>query len=132
MTSAIELPTRTKHVILLGTMLGLMVAASNQTVLSTALPRIVTDLGGLALLSWVFTGYMLTSTIIVPIAGKLSDLYGRKPFFLAGVALFMIASHRGWRRPEHGATDRRARRSGPRWRHAHLELVGDHRRHVRA
>ena len=95
MTSAIELPTRTKHVILLGTMLGLMVAASNQTVLSTALPRIVTDLGGLSFLSWVFTGYMLTSTIIVPIAGKLSDLYGRKPFFLTGVALFMIASAAG-------------------------------------
>jgi EmrB/QacA subfamily drug resistance transporter len=92
LTSAIELPTRTKHVILLGTMLGLMVAASNQTVLSTALPQIVTDLGGLELLSWVFTGYMLTSTIIVPIAGKLSDLYGRKPFFLTGVALFMLAS----------------------------------------
>jgi EmrB/QacA subfamily drug resistance transporter len=95
LTSAIELPNRTKHTILIGTMLGLMVAASNQTVLSTALPRTVADIGGLELLSWVFTSYMLTSTIIVPIAGKLSDLYGRKPFFLIGVALFMAASIAG-------------------------------------
>ena len=63
--------------------------------ISTALPRIVSDLGGLNLLSWVFTGYMLTSTIIVPVSGKLSDLYGRKPFFMGGIVIFMLASVAG-------------------------------------
>ena len=92
MTTAMELPGRTKVMVLAGALLGLLVAALDQTVVSTALPRIIGELGGLSLFSWVFTAYMLTSTITVPIAGKLSDLYGRKPFFIAGVALFMAAS----------------------------------------
>ena len=92
MTTAMELPGRTKVMVLAGALLGLLVAALDQTVVSTALPRIIGELGGLSLFSWVFTAYMLTSTITVPIAGKLSDLYGRKPFFMAGVALFMTAS----------------------------------------
>ena len=92
MTTAVELPGRTKVMVLAGALLGLLVAALDQTVVSTALPRIIGELGGLSLFSWVFTAYMLTSTITVPIAGKLSDLYGRKPFFMAGVALFMTAS----------------------------------------
>ena len=95
MSSAIDLPPRTKRIIVIGALLGLLLAASNQTVISTALPRIVSDLGGLNLLSWVFTGYMLTSTIIVPVSGKLSDLYGRKPFFMGGIVIFMLASVAG-------------------------------------
>lgn len=83
---------REKAVIIAGTMLGLFVAAINQTVVSTALPRILGDLGGLNLYSWVFTAAMLTSTTVVPLVGKLSDLYGRKPFFMWGIAIFITMS----------------------------------------
>ena len=62
-----------------GLMVTLMLAALDQTIVATALPRIVGDLGGLSQYSWVFTAYMLTSTVMVPLYGKLSDLYGRKP-----------------------------------------------------
>ena len=95
MTSPIDLDPPTKRIIVVGAMLGLLLAASNQTIISTALPTIVGDLGGLNLLSWIFTGYMLTSTTIVPITGKLSDIYGRKPFFMGGIVVFMFASIAG-------------------------------------
>jgi EmrB/QacA subfamily drug resistance transporter len=95
LTSAADLDPRTKRIVVAGALLGLLLAASNQTIISTALPTIVGDLGGLNLLSWVFTGYMLTSTTIVPITGKLSDIYGRKPFFMGGIVIFMLASVAG-------------------------------------
>lgn len=88
----VELTQRTKVIIVGGTMLGLFVSAINSTVVSTAMPRIVAHLGGLNLYSWVFTSFMLASTSAIPIVGKLSDLYGRKPFFMGGIALFMIGS----------------------------------------
>jgi EmrB/QacA subfamily drug resistance transporter len=78
--------------VIAGTLLGLLVAAINQTTVSTALPRIVGDLGGLHLFSWVFTSYMLTSTTSVPLAGKLSDIFGRKPFFLGGIFIMLATS----------------------------------------
>ncbi|HLG11199.1 MAG TPA: MFS transporter, partial [Dehalococcoidia bacterium] len=81
-----------RKVILTGTLLGLLVSAVNQTTVSTALPRIVGELGGLHLFSWVFTSFMLTSTTVVPLAGKLSDIFGRKPFFLGGITILLIAS----------------------------------------
>jgi EmrB/QacA subfamily drug resistance transporter len=81
-----------RKVVLAGTLLGLLVSAVNQTTVSTALPRIVGDLGGLHLFSWVFTSFMLTSTTVVPLAGKLSDIFGRKPFFLGGITIMLIAS----------------------------------------
>ena len=92
MTAPSDLDPRTKRLIVTGAMLGLLLAGSSQTIISTALPTIVGDLGGLNLISWVFTGYMLTSTTIVPITGKLSDIYGRKPFFIGGILIFMAAS----------------------------------------
>lgn len=92
MSPPVELSPSSRRLVVAGTMLGLLVAASNQTVVSTALPRIVADLHGLNLLSWVFASYMLTSTTAVPIAGKLSDMFGRKPFFLGGIVLFLAAS----------------------------------------
>jgi EmrB/QacA subfamily drug resistance transporter len=73
-------------------MVGIFLAALDQTVVGTALPRIITDLGGNELYTWAFTAYLLTSTISGPLYGKLSDLFGRRPIFLFGVGLFMVGS----------------------------------------
>jgi EmrB/QacA subfamily drug resistance transporter len=72
-----------------GLMLGMLLAALNQTIVATALPRIVADLGGIDDYSWVFTAYLLASTVSVPIWGKLSDIHGRRRFFAAGILIFM-------------------------------------------
>lgn len=81
-----------KRLILFGTLASLFVAALNQTTVTTALPRIIGDLGGLHLFSWVFTSFMLTSTVTMPLAGKLSDIFGRKPFFLTGITILLLSS----------------------------------------
>lgn len=73
-------------------LLGLFLAAMEMTVVSTAMPTAVGDLGGLHLYAWAFAAYMLASTISVPIYGKLADLRGRKPVMLAGIALFLAGS----------------------------------------
>ncbi|HEY8838879.1 MAG TPA: MFS transporter, partial [Dehalococcoidia bacterium] len=83
---------RARLVIMSGVMLGLLLSSLDQTIVSTAMPRIINDLGGLSYYSWVFTAYLLTSTASVPIFGKLSDVYGRKPFYMAGIVLFLAAS----------------------------------------
>ncbi|HEY3193786.1 MAG TPA: MDR family MFS transporter [Candidatus Dormibacteraeota bacterium] len=75
-----------------GTMLALLLAALDQTIVGTAIPRIVSDLNGLDRLAWVTTAYLVTSTTMTPIAGKLGDLFGRKPFLLAGMIGFVLAS----------------------------------------
>jgi len=75
-----------------GTMLALLLAALDQTIVGTAIPRIVSDLNGLDRLAWVTTAYLVTSTTMTPIAGKLGDLFGRKPFMLAGMIGFVLAS----------------------------------------
>jgi EmrB/QacA subfamily drug resistance transporter len=73
-------------------MIGVFLAALDQTVVGTALPRIITDLGGNELYTWAFTAYLLTSTISGPLYGKLSDLFGRRPIFLFGIGIFMVGS----------------------------------------
>jgi len=73
-------------------MLGMFLAALDQTIVSTALPTIVGDLGGLNHLSWVVTSYLLASTISTPIYGKLGDMYGRKPTFQAAILIFLVGS----------------------------------------
>lgn len=73
-------------------MLGLFLAALDQTIVGTALPRIVTDLSGNNLYTWVVTVYLLSSTVTVPIYGKFSDVYGRRPLLLIGVSLFLLGS----------------------------------------
>jgi EmrB/QacA subfamily drug resistance transporter len=73
-------------------MLGMLLAALDQTIVSTALPTIVGDLGGLNHLSWVVTSYLLAATISTPLYGKLGDLYGRKPLFQFAIALFLVGS----------------------------------------
>ncbi|MEA2142015.1 MAG: hypothetical protein QOI64_445, partial [Solirubrobacteraceae bacterium] len=75
-----------------GLMLGMLLAALDQTIVATALPTIVGDLGGLEHLSWVVTAYLLTSTATTPLYGKLSDLYGRKRIFQIAIAIFLIGS----------------------------------------
>src|SRR5947207_3761943 len=74
-----------------GLMVTLLLAALDQTIVATALPKIVGDLGGISQYSWVFTAYMLTSTVTVPLYGKLGDAYGRKNRFLFPIAVFLIA-----------------------------------------
>jgi EmrB/QacA subfamily drug resistance transporter len=73
-------------------MLGMFLAALDQTIVSTALPTIVGDLGGLNHLSWVVTSYLLASTVSTPIYGKLGDMVGRKPVFLAAILIFLAGS----------------------------------------
>src|SRR5579883_818812 len=81
-----------KVVVIIGLMLGMALAALDTTIVGTAMPSIVGKLGGFSLYSWVFSAYLLTSTTTVPIYGKLADLYGRKPLFLCGTALFLLGS----------------------------------------
>jgi EmrB/QacA subfamily drug resistance transporter len=73
-------------------MLGMFLAALDQTIVSTALPTIVGDLGGLDHLSWVVTSYLLAATASTPLYGKLGDMYGRKPVFLAAIVIFLAGS----------------------------------------
>ncbi len=75
-----------------GLMLGMLLAALDQTIVSTALPHIVGDLGGLDHLSWVVTAYLLSSTASTPLYGKLSDLYGRRPVYRTAIIVFLIGS----------------------------------------
>ncbi len=73
-------------------MLGMLLAALDQTIVSTALPTIVSDLGGLRELSWVVTAYMLASTVSTPLWGKLGDQYGRKKLFQSAIVIFLVGS----------------------------------------
>lgn len=85
--------TRRRTILIMSALMtGTFLTALDQTVVGTAMPTIVGQLGGLELYSWVFTSYLLTSTTTVPLWGKLADLYGRLPIFYTGVALFLIAS----------------------------------------
>lgn len=78
--------------ILPGLLLGMLLAALDQTIVGTAMPRVIAELHGLEHYAWVFTAYMLTSTVTVPLYGKLSDIYGRRTFFLFGMIVFLIGS----------------------------------------
>ena len=110
-------------------MLGMFLAALDQTIVSTALPTIVGDLGGLNHLSWVVTSYLLASTVSTPIYGKLGDMYGRKPVFLAAILIFLAGSMlAGLSRVDERA-DRLPRAPGRRRRRPDGQRAGDHRRH---
>ena len=88
----IELPHRVRMEILFAVLLGILLAALDQTIVGTALPTIVTDLNGNDVYTWAFLSYLLTATISGPIYGKLSDLYGRRPIFIIGVSIFLLGS----------------------------------------
>jgi EmrB/QacA subfamily drug resistance transporter len=75
-----------------GLMVTLLLAALDQTIVATALPKVVSELGGLSQYSWVFTAYMLGSTVTVPLYGKLGDAHGRKPLFLVAISIFLAGS----------------------------------------
>ena len=81
-----------RKIILIGLYLALFFASLDQTVVGTAMPRIIGELGGLGIMTWVTTAYMLTSTTIVPIAGKLADLFGRRIVYITGLVIFMSGS----------------------------------------
>jgi len=75
-----------------GLMVALLLAALDQTIVATALPKVVSDLGGITQYTWVFTAYMLGSTVTVPLYGKLGDVHGRKPLFVVAIVIFLVGS----------------------------------------
>src|SRR5256884_9393583 len=83
---------RTVTLILAGLLAGLLLGFMDVTIVSTAGPTIVAELGGLSLYAWVFSAFLIVQTVTIPIFGKLSDLYGRKRLFLLGVVVFMAGS----------------------------------------
>src|SRR5437867_6996574 len=87
-----EMTRRARILATVGVALALFLAALDQTIVGTALPSIVAEINCLDFYAWVATAYLVTSTILTPIAGKLGDLFGRKPFLLAGMIGFVIAS----------------------------------------
>jgi EmrB/QacA subfamily drug resistance transporter len=96
---AAELPTFRESLkpgqlipVLVGLMLGMLLAALDQTVVGTSLPRITAELHGFDQYTWVVTAYLLATTVAVPIYGKLSDIYGRRVFFIGGMVIFLIGS----------------------------------------
>ena len=86
------LSPQTKWIVLAGVLMGLFLAALDQTIVATALPAIIADLRGIDLLAWVSTGYLVASTTTVPVYGKLSDIYGRRSIVLAGIVIFLLGS----------------------------------------
>ena len=78
--------------VLAALMMTMMLAAMDITIVSTAIPQIVADLGGFTKFSWVFSIYLLAQTVTIPIYGELSDIYGRKNILLFGIAVFLLGS----------------------------------------
>jgi MFS family permease len=91
-TTAPNVSKRELYLVFAGLMLALTLASLDQNIVSTALPRIVSDLGDLMHLSWVVTAFMVTSTTTTPLYGKLSDIYGRKRLFYVAIGIFLAGS----------------------------------------
>ena len=87
-----SLPRRQVLITLAGVLLAMFLSSLDQTVVGTAMPRIIVDLGGFTQYTWVTTAYIITSTIAIPITGKLTDMYGRKWFYVGGIAIFIVGS----------------------------------------
>ena len=88
----VSLSERDKLLIMASVVLGLFLEALDQTIVATALPAIIVEVQGIDLLAWVSTGYLLASTALVPIYGKLSDILGRRTIIIFGIILFLIGS----------------------------------------
>ncbi|MEU6253327.1 MFS transporter [Streptomyces sp. NPDC047043] len=84
--------TRRRGAVVAALMLAMALAALDSTIVSTAVPQIVGDLGGFSVFSWLFSGYLLAVTVTLPVYGKLSDTFGRKPVLIAGAAVFLLGS----------------------------------------
>ncbi|PBC63273.1 MFS transporter [Streptomyces sp. Tue6028] len=84
--------TRGRRAVVAALMLAMALAALDSTIISTAVPQIVADLGGFSVFSWLFSGYLLAVTVTLPVYGKLSDTFGRKPVLIAGSVLFLAGS----------------------------------------
>ena len=124
---------------LAGLILTLLLSSLDQTIVGTAMPRIIAQLNGFERYAWVTTTYLLTSTIMVPIIGKLSDMYGRKYFLLAGAIIFVAALGTLRCRRRSAAADRRdepadplPRPPGDRRRDDRRDRLHRHRRHLPA
>ena len=87
-----HLDLRTKIIIMASVMAGLFLVALDQTIFTTSLGKIVEEFNAFSSLSWVVTAYLITSTISTPIAGKLSDMFGRRPMLLIGISIFVLGS----------------------------------------
>ncbi len=87
-----DLPRRQVVLTMAGVMLALFLSALDQTIVATAMPRIIGDLEGFDRYTGVTTAYLVASTIVLPIVGRLTDLYGRKWFYIAGIIIFLIGS----------------------------------------
>ena len=123
---------RAKLEILGAVLLGMFLAALDQTIVGPVLPKIIGELNGSDYYTWAVTIYLLTSTVTVPIYGKLSDLYGRKPIFMGGIGA--VPRRLGAVRPEPGDVAARAvpRHPGPRRGRALPDRARGHRRPVHA
>lgn len=87
-----KMEKRSRSWILAALMVTMMLAAMDNTIVSTAIPQIVGDLGGFSLFSWVFSIYLLVQTVTIPLYGKLADMYGRKPILILGITIFLMGS----------------------------------------
>ena len=131
-TTATETSARQRRLIFGALLLVLFIASLDQTIVSTALPTIVGDLGGLEHLSWVVTSYLLASTVVGPLYGKLGDLYGRKRVLQFALVLFLVGSALVRAGAEHAAADRLQSRPGARRRRPDRRGDGRRRRPRRA
>src|SRR5688500_10235747 len=86
------LPVTNRRLVLVAALAGTFLSALDTSIVGTAMPTIVGQLGGLSIYSWVFSAYLLTSTTTVPVYGRLADMYGRRPMFIVGAALFVLGS----------------------------------------
>ncbi len=86
------LPRATKMKTLAGVLLAMFLASLDQTIIGTAMPRIIADLGGFSHYTWVASAYIIASAIIMPITGRLTDMYGRKTFYIIGLLMFLFSS----------------------------------------
>ncbi len=87
-----SLPRKQVLVTLVGVLLAIFLSSLDQTIVGTAMPRIIADLGGFAHYTWIASAYLVMSTVVMPITGKLTDIYGRKHFYTGGIALFILGS----------------------------------------
>ncbi|MFC2003848.1 MDR family MFS transporter [Chloroflexota bacterium] len=87
-----SIPRRQVVITMTGVMLAMFLSSLDQTIVGTAMPRIISDLGGFSHYTWVTTAYIITSAVVIPVTGKLTDMYGRKHFYIGGLVIFTIAS----------------------------------------